>query len=301
MRVAVLTSGGDSPGMNAYLYSLAKICEDKKINLFSFHYGFKGLLEGELYEMASVDIFAGMSKGGTIIGSSRCKEFATVRGQKKAIKVLGEYKIDILIIVGGNGSLKGAKKLSELGFDTIGIPGSVDNDLSFDYSLGYDSAVNAAMKAIDSVNSSCMAMKRISIVELMGRDDSSITDMCGKATNADVVINQNYSFAKIKRMIKHSLIKNPAPLVLLKEKMLDSEKLLNYLQEEIETPIRFQVLGYTQRGGDASAFDRAYAHDLAQKSVEMILNKECNYAIGYIDGKVEQLDYLQAITNIKKP
>ncbi|MGD9901550.1 MAG: ATP-dependent 6-phosphofructokinase [Spirochaetales bacterium] len=295
-KIAVLTSGGDAPGMNACLANLFELCKRFNYRLICFRQGYIGLIDNDFVILKEHDIENIYSLGGSIIKTGRSKEFLTKEGQLKAIETLKINDIDTLIVIGGNGSYRGAQDLEKLGVKVIAIPGTIDNDLNYSTrSLGFDTAVNNSVSAIDKIKDTMSANNRGVVIEVMGRNSGDIALYSAVASNANAIVvkevpeSKNEIIGSVERAIKRGVT---SPTVVVAENILDSAKLAETLEAKTGITFKTTVLGYIQRGGNPTVFDRNFAMQLAVKSIELIEVGKHNIAIGMKNGKIhcENLD-----------
>lgn len=290
MNIGILTSGGDAPGMNAFISNFVRSAISKKERVFAIKFGFQGLIENSIYELSKKDVDNVSHLGGSFIKSFRCPEFQTEKGFLKALKNIKKNKLDYLIIIGGDGSLKGSIDLIKNNIKIIFIPATIDNDLSYtDRCLGFDSAVNCAVEQIDKIKQTMLSLNRIFICEVMGRNCADIANCCALATNASVLISkkEDNNFDEICKKLKISL-KNgeEAPLIILKENITNANELAKKIQNKLDIETRASVLGYVQRGTGPSVYDRIYAKQLADFSLNLIKKEKFNLVIGINNNKI---------------
>lgn len=288
-RIAVLTSGGDAPGMNATIRAVVRACTFYKIDCFGVFRGFQGLIEGDLKQMGARDVKYIISKGGTILKSARSKEFMTLEGRKKAFESLKNNQIDALIIIGGDGSFTGALMLSvEFNFPVIGIPGTIDNDIfGTSHTIGYDTALNTIIDVVDKIRDTATSHKRIFFVEVMGRDAGFIALNSGIGIGAEAILipEENIGLPKLLENLKRSKASGKSSCIVIVAEGEKSGKnvyeLSNYVEENLpEYDVRVSVIGHIQRGGAPSCFDRVLASRSGVAAVEALLNGEKNIMIG---------------------
>ena len=302
-KILVLTSGGDASGMNAYIKALAKLCKKNSIELVASLYGFQGLVENSIMPICYDDLGEIQNLGGSIIKTSRSKDFVTEQGFKKAIQNIKNNNIDCVVIVGGNGSFNGANDLYHEGVNVIAIPGTIDNDLAYtDKSLGFDTASQNAIDAIVKIKQTMDTCDRGTIVEVMGRHCSDIAVKSAILCDADLLITENISFEKILKNIKDLIdFKKKNPLIVVQENILDINELSKFLESETKKEFRATVIGYLQRGGEPTASDKLYAIELAGKTIDLILQGKYNCAIGTKDGNIYEIKIDEAIKMAKQP
>lgn len=296
-RIAVLTSGGDASGMNSCLEVIFKACQKNKHQLFAFQYGFTGLVENNFKKLTKLEVANIYNLGGSIIKTARSAEFNSEEGVKKAYKNLIKNRIDTLIIIGGNGSVRGAGELQMLGADIICIPGTIDNDLYYtNQTLGFDTAVNNSVDAIVKIKQTMRSNDRGVVVETMGRNCPDIAIYSAVASQADILITENQSFDKILKDVKKVIKeRTKSPLIIVKENLLDVAKLAEYLKEKTNTDFKSSVIGYLQRGGEPTVFDKILATQFASFTIDLINKGKTGKAVGIVDGKLISVDIDDAI------
>lgn len=304
--IGLLTSGGDAPGMNASIRAVVRSAIYYGCKVYGINRGYRGLLEEDLTEMGLSSVGDIIQKGGTMLKSSRCEEFKTEEGRKKAVKILKKYKIDCLIVIGGDGSFTGAQKISELGFPAIGIPGTIDNDLAYtDYTIGYDTAMNTVIEAISKIRDTSSSHERVNIVEVMGRNCGDLALFSGLAGGAESIIVPEIGITteeialKLKttqkRGKKHSII-----VLAEGNRSFDgAAELKKVLEEKDGADVRITVLGHVQRGGSPTAFDRILASKLGYKAVELLLEKKSARVVGIKNNQIIDMPIDEALA-IKK-
>lgn len=283
-NIAILTSGGDCQGMNTTINIVVRTASASGIKVFGIMQGYKGLYEDNFVELTTKSVENISSLGGTILKTARFNEFKELNVVAKCIENLKRRRIDALIVVGGDGSFRGAKQLIEMGVNVIAIPGTIDNDLRYtDKCLGFDTAVNNATNFIENVKQTMAALNRGVVFEVMGRYCGDIALYCASATACDVIavpekpINEEDLVAKIKNRIAQT---KKAPIVVLAEKMFDVNTLVERLNNETKIEFRPSVVGYVQRGGAPSVWDRTLAMQFGVRAVELIKKGIFNKALG---------------------
>ena len=294
-KVLVLTSGGDSSGMNAYLKALAQICEKNKISLNACYYGYQGLIENNIKKINSADLVGIENQGGSVIKVSRSKEFVTEQGFNKAVKTAKKY--DCVIVVGGNGTFKGARDLSLAGVNVLAIPGTIDNDLFYtDKTLGYVTACNNALDAIIKIKQTMQSLDRGAVIEVMGRNCPDITIFSAILSNAEVLVTEKQTFEDILKQVKQAIKKGAdSPLVVVQENLMDVRELATYLQQNTGKEFKANVLGYLQRGGAPTSREKLFAIELACETVQNILTDNYNKAIGIKNDVIFSQDIVKAL------
>ena len=297
-----LTSGGDAPGMNAAIRAVVRSGIYYGCKVYGINRGYKGLLEEDLTEMNLSSVGDIIHRGGTILKSSRCEEFKTEEGRKLGVKVLKKYGIDCLVVIGGDGSFNGAKKLSEMGFPAIGIPGTIDNDLEYtDYTIGFDTAMNTVIDAIGKIRDTSSSHERVNIVEVMGRNCGDLALYAGIAGGAETIIvpEVDVKLDEIalrlkttqKRGKRHSIIVMAEGV----EKVGSAADLKKVLTEQAGADVRVTVLGHVQRGGSPTSFDRILASRFGYRAVELLLEGKSSRVVGIKDNKIIDLDIQEAL------
>ncbi|MCY6483284.1 6-phosphofructokinase [Clostridium aestuarii] len=288
--IAVLTSGGDAPGMNAAIRAVVRTGLHKGLKVMGIQRGYSGLINGEIFEMTHHSVSDIIQRGGTILKTARSEEFRTEEGRKKAVNILKAFGIDGVVVIGGDGSLQGARLLSKLGISTIGLPGTIDNDLAYTkYTIGFDTALNTVLDAINKLRDTSSSHERVSIVEVMGRNCGDLSLYAGIAGGAESVIVPEKGFTEdelCRTILEGKLRGKMHNLVILAEGVGGAEKLAKRIQGVTGIETRATILGHIQRGGSPSAFDRILASRLGAKAVELLLDGKSSRVVGIRDGKV---------------
>lgn len=297
--IAVLTSGGDAPGMNAAIRAVVRTAIDKGLKVKGIQRGYSGLINGEIFDMDRHSVSDIIQRGGTILRTARCKEFLKEEVREKAANVLKVFGIDSLVVIGGNGSFMGAQKLSKLGVKTVGLPGTIDNDLSYtDYTIGFDTTLNTVLDAINKLRDTSTSHERVSIVEVMGRDCGDIALFSGIAGGAESVIlpEKGYDFNELcKNILEGKLRGKMHNLIILAEGVGGAAELAKKVEEATGIETRATILGHIQRGGSPSAFDRMLASKMGVKAVEVLLEGKTSRVIGIREGKIIDQDIDEAL------
>ncbi|MBR6778869.1 MAG: ATP-dependent 6-phosphofructokinase [Clostridia bacterium] len=288
-RIAVLTSGGDAPGMNTAIYGVYRACVANKITPFAVMEGYNGLIDNKFVRLDFAMLNGNIDRGGSVIKSSRSPKFLKAVYFKKAIKNLQENKIDALIIIGGDGSIKGAMELRDAGVKVITLPATIDNDLNFTFTIGYDTATNNIVNAVDNITDSLSSFDYGAVVRIMGRDCPALVESVACALHTDFVITKkDFDLNNLVKKIKASHNSdNLPPVVLVLEDVVDTTVLASILQEKCKFQWRPHILGYIQRGGSPSAFDRKYGYTAGVKAVEMIISGQTGLSVGMIGNSLE--------------
>ena len=298
--IGVLTSGGDAPGMNAAIRAVVRTAIHNGIHVKGIMRGYAGLLQEEIVDMESTSVSEIIHRGGTILYTARCQEFTTAEGQKKGAEICKKHGIDGVVVIGGDGSFKGAGKLSALGINTIGIPGTIDLDIACtDYTIGFDTAVNTAMEAIDKVRDTSTSHERCSIIEVMGRNAGYIALWCGFANGAeDVLLPERYDGneqALIDRIIENRKRGKKHHIIINAEGIGHSVSMAKRIEAATGIETRATILGYMQRGGAPTCMDRVYASIMGAKAVELLLAGKSNRLVAYKNGEFVDFDIQEAL------
>lgn len=302
--IGVLTSGGDAPGMNAAIRAVVRTAIHNGINVKGIMRGYAGLLQEEIVDMDSTSVSEIIHRGGTILYTARCQEFTTAEGQKKGAEICRKHGIDGVVVIGGDGSFQGAGKLSALGINTIGIPGTIDLDIACtDYTIGFDTAVNTAMEAIDKVRDTSTSHERCSIIEVMGRNAGYIALWCGFANGAeDVLLPERYDGNEqvlIDRIIENRKRGKKHHIIINAEGIGHSTSMAKRIEAATGIETRATILGYMQRGGAPTCKDRVYASIMGAKAVELLLAGHSNRLVAYKNGEYVDFDIQEALAMAK--
>lgn len=303
-KIGVLTSGGDSPGMNAAIRSVVRTCAYHGVDCVGIYRGYQGMIEGDFKEMGPRSVNNIVNKGGTILKSARSKEFKTAEGRAKAHANLVKAGVDSLVVIGGDGTFTGAEVFNtEFGFPVMGIPGTIDNDIfGTSHTLGYDTALNTVVEAIDKIRDTASSHNRLFFVEVMGRDAGHIALNAGIGAGAEEILipEENLGLDRLVESLKRSKAsgKSSSIVVIAEGDKIGKSvfELKDYFEEHYpEYDIRVSVLGHMQRGGSPSCFDRVLASRLGVKAVESLLEGKSNFMVGLGNDKVILTPLEQAI------
>ena len=303
-QIGVLTSGGDSPGMNAAIRAVAREAMYNKCKVIGIQRGYKGLLNEEFKEMKSIDVAGIIHQGGTILGTARCPEFKEEEVQQKAADICRKHGIDGIVVIGGDGSYRGAQALSRHGINTIGIPGTIDLDITCtDYTIGFDTAVNTAMEAIDKVKDTSSSHERCSIIEVMGRHAGYIALWCGVANGAeDILLPEKYDYDE-QKIVDHIIINRRIGkkhhLIINAEGIGHSTSMARRIEAATGIETRATILGYMQRGGSPTCKDRYYASIMGAYAADILVQGKTNRVICYRNGQFVDLDIEEALAMTK--
>jgi 6-phosphofructokinase 1 len=293
-KIVVLTSGGDSPGMNAAIRAVVRTGIFHGLEVFGVERGYTGLIEGQIFPMNISSVGGIMQRGGTILKTSRCEKFKTKEGLDIALQKLKEFNIDGLVTIGGDGTLRGIRKLSALGVKTMGVPATIDNDLSkTDMAIGVDTALNTVIGAIDKIKDTASSHERAFIIEVMGRNSGYLALMGGIAGGVEVVLipEISYNLREISLKLKEGYQRGKTHcIIIIAEGVGKTYEVSKFLEDKIGFETRITILGYLQRGGSPSAFDRLLASRLGAAAVEHLLKGETSKMVGLMGNKIEATD-----------
>lgn len=302
--IGVLTSGGDAPGMNAAIRAVVRTALAKGLTVWGIRRGYHGLLREELIPMTGRDVADTIQRGGTILQTARSKQMMTPEGQLKAAGILKKYGIQGLVVIGGDGSFKGAQKLSEYGINVIGVPGTIDLDIACtEFTIGFDTAANTAMEAIDKIRDTSTSHERCSIVEVMGRDAGYLALWCGIANGAErILLPEQHGYdeqAIIEDIIENRNRGKKHYIIINAEGVGDSINMARRIEEATGVETRASILGHLQRGGSPTVKDRVYASIMGAKATELLIEGKTNRVVGYQHGEYIDFDINDAL-NMKK-
>ena len=300
LTIGVLTSGGDAPGMNAAIRAVVRTALAKGVRVRGIRRGYRGLLDEDIIDLTARDVSDTIQRGGTVLQTARCKEMMTEEGQQKAAAICKKYGIQGLVVIGGDGSFMGAQKLANLGVNTIGVPGTIDLDIACtDYTIGFDTAVNTAMEAIDKIRDTSTSHQRCSVIEVMGRSAGYIALWCGIANGAEEILlpeRDNYDEeATIKAIIQNKERGKQHYIIINAEGIGDSMGMAQRIEKATGMETRATILGHMQRGGSPSCKDRVYASVMGAKSVELLLEGKSNRVVAYKNGAYVDYDIDEAL------
>ena len=302
--IGVLTSGGDAPGMNAAIRAVVRRAISREINVKGIYQGYRGLLNEEIVDLDARAVSDTVAKGGTFLYTARCPEFRTEQGQAQGAEVCRKHGIDGLVVIGGDGSFAGAGKLAEHGINTIGIPGTIDLDITCtDYTIGFDTAVNTAMEAIDKVKDTSSSHERCSIIEVMGRQAGYIALWCGIANGAeDILLPEKYDYDE-QKIVDHIIygrrLGKKHHLIINAEGIGHSTSMARRIEAATGIETRATILGYMQRGGSPTCKDRYYASVMGAYASDILVQGKTNRVICYRNGQFVDLDIEEALAMTK--
>lgn len=295
-----MTSGGDAPGMNAAIRSVVRTAISRGLNVKGIKKGYLGLLNEEIFDMEARHVSDIIQRGGTILGTARCLEFQKLEVQQRGAEICRKHGIDGIVVIGGDGSYRGALALSRQGINTVGLPGTIDLDIACtDYTIGFDTAVNTAMQAIDKVKDTSSSHERCSIIEVMGRNAGYIALWCGVSNGAeDILLPEKYEYNE-QEIINHIIASRKKGkthhLIINAEGIGHSGSMARRIEAATGLETRATILGYMQRGGNPTAMDRYYASIMGAMAVDVMLQGKTNRVIGYRDGQFIDVDIEEAL------
>lgn len=301
--IGILTSGGDAPGMNAAIRAVTRCALSYDMKVLGIQRGYRGLLNGEINKMSARDVSDIIQRGGTVLQTARCKEFTTPEGVKRAAEMAALYGMDALVVIGGDGSFRGARDLSEAGVPVIGIPGTIDNDIGCsDYTLGYDTAMNTAMDAIDKIRDTATSHERCNLIEVMGRSAGYIALNVAVASGAESLLIPEKDFDLddiIRNIIDGRNRGKKHYIVIVAEGVGKSVEMAKIIEEKTGMETRATILGYMQRGGSPSLRDRLMASRMGYHAVELINQGIGNRVIVTKNGAVTDVEIGEALEMTK--
>lgn len=304
MKIAVLTSGGDAPGMNAAIRAVVRTALHYDMEAYGVMNGYRGLVDGDIRQLQRNDVGMILNRGGTILGSARLDEFRQPEVRQKAVDNLKAFGIDALVTIGGDGTYRGAADLCDMGVNCIGLPGTIDNDLACtEYTIGFFTALNTAIDCIDKLRDTSFSHQRCTVVELMGRHCGDLSIFAGVASGSEIVITEETGFDKkavLETIRKAKLMKKRHMIVVVAEHMLDVFALAKDIEDYTGYETRATVLGYVQRGGTPAAFDRILASKMGSFAVELVKAGEYGKAVCGRGIELFALDFRTALAMTRK-
>ncbi len=302
--IGVLTSGGDAPGMNAAIRAVVRKSLANGLRVVGIKKGYQGLLNEEIVEMDRRSVSDIIQRGGTILGTARCMEFTTPEGQAKGAEICRKHGIDGMVVIGGDGSYRGAQKLSAQGINTVGIPGTIDLDIACtDYTIGFDTAINTAMDAIDKIRDTSSSHERVSIVEVMGRHAGYIALWCSIANGADdILLPEKYDYNEqriIDNIIDNRKKGKTHHIIVNAEGIGHSTSMARRIEAATGLETRASILGYMQRGGSPTCKDRVYASMMGCYAADILAAGKTNRVVGYRNGQFVDYDIDEALAMSK--
>ena len=298
--IGILTSGGDAPGMNAAIRAVCRKALYNGVKVKGIKKGYQGLLNEEIIDMERKDVSDTIQRGGTVLGTARCTEFRTLEGQEKGAEICRKHGIDGIVVIGGDGSYRGAQALSKQGINTIGIPGTIDLDIACtDYTIGFDTAVNTAMAAIDKVRDTSSSHERCSIIEVMGRNAGYIALWCGVANGAeDILLPEKYDYneqAIINNIINNRKRGKTHHIIINAEGIGHSTSMARRIEAATGMETRATILGYMQRGGSPTCKDRYYASIMGAYAADILCEGKTNRVVAHANGGFVDYDIDEAV------
>lgn len=300
-KVGILTSGGDSPGMNCCIRAVTRVALKRGIDVVGIINGYQGLVNGDFIDLTKRDVSDILSRGGTFLGSARLPEFIELEVQQKAVKVLKDNKIDALVVIGGDGSYRGALALTKLGINCIGLPGTIDNDIpGTDFTIGFDTSLKTVVDAVDKLRDTSSSHHRCSVVEVMGNRCGDLAIYSGISCGAEIVITNETGYSEEEIIEKLNYLSNTNKknhaIVIISEKITDVYKLAKKISENTSFSGRATVLGHVQRGGSPSPTDRVLSSRMGEKAIELLVDGKGGYCVGINDNKIECIKIEEALS-----
>ncbi len=298
--IGVLTSGGDASGMNPAIRGVVRNALSQGLKVKGIRQGYRGLLNEDIIDMDARSVSDILAKGGTILYTARCHEFRSPEGQKEGARICRKHGIDGLVVIGGDGSYKGAKALADQGINTIALPGTIDLDIACtDYTIGFDTAVNTAMEAIDKVRDTSTSHERCSIIEVMGREAGYIALWCGIANGAeDILMPENYDYDE-QKLVDHIISNRKRGkrhhIIINAEGIGHSTSMARRIEAATGIETRATILGYMQRGGSPSARDRVYGTVMGAMATDLLVQGKSNRVVAYKEGEYVDFDIDEAL------
>lgn len=304
-KIGVLTSGGDAPGMNAAVRAVVRTGIKEGLEVYGIYDGYQGLHLNRIEKLTRDKVADRLNRGGTFLGSARYPEFKEVKVREQAIQNLKMHGIEALVVVGGDGSYRGAKALTDMGYPCIGLPGTIDNDIAkTDYTIGYMTALNTILEAIDRLRDTSTSHQRISIVEVMGRHCGDLALKASVAGGCDYVISPETGFDRDELLahLRYTVARGKKhAIVVITEKMTDVEELARYIEAEMERETRATVLGHIQRGGSPTGFDRILASQMGNYAVKLLLAGEGGRCVGIEKNQMSHHDIIDVVESKSEP
>jgi 6-phosphofructokinase len=302
--IGVLTSGGDAPGMNAAIRAVVRTGISCGLKIKGIRHGFAGLLEEDIIDMNNLSVSDIIQTGGTILYTARCLEFKKKEYQEKGAEICRKHGIDGVVVIGGDGSFNGASRLAENGINTVGVPGTIDLDIACtEYTIGFDTAINTAMEAIDKLRDTSESHERCTIVEVMGRTAGHIALWTGIASGAEYILTTEKYHGDIQRIIAKILDRRKLGkknhIIVNAEGIGSSTEMAKLIELATGIETRATILGHIQRGGNPTCKDRVYASALGTKAVELLCEGKTNRVVGYKSGEFVDFDIQEALAMTK--
>ena len=301
-RIGILTSGGDAPGMNAALRAVTRVALANGFEVMGIKDGYRGLVEGNYIPMDKSTVSDILNRGGTVLGSARLTEFKDLEIQKKAVQTLQNAKIDAVVVIGGDGSYRGAMALTKLGINCIGLPGTIDNDIpGTDFTIGFDTALNTVVEAVDKLRDTSSSHHRCSVVEVMGNRCGDLAVWAAISCGAEIVITPETGYDELDVLERlrylDKAVKKRHAIVVISEKIADVDELARKISQNTGFAGRATVLGHVQRGGSPSPRDRVLASMMGEKAVDLLMDGVGGHCVGMIDNKVTSMPIEEALSS----
>ncbi len=297
-RIGVLTSGGDTPGMNAAVRAVVRRSLSFGDVVLGVYHGYEGLMNGSVKQLQSADVHGVIQRGGTILRTARSETFKTPEGQEKAIRLMEAYEMDSLVVIGGDGSFRGAEALAKRGVNVMGMPGTIDNDMGYtDFTIGFDTAVNNVISELEKIRDTMRSHDRVAVVEVMGRACGDIALWSAMTGPTDIVLTPECPRPweeAAAHLVQNRLLGRYTSLVVIAEGAGKAEDFAKFVRETTDVDIKPVVLSYIQRGGSPTAADRMLATRLGARAVELIHEGKRNRAVGIRDNKIIDVDICEA-------
>jgi 6-phosphofructokinase 1 len=298
-KIGVLTSGGDSPGMNPAIRAVVRKAIYHDLEVYGIYGGYSGLINGNIKKLELGSVGDIIHRGGTMLYTARCPEFRTKEGQQKGIEQLKAHGIEGLVVIGGDGSYRGAKALTEQGYPCVGIPGTIDNDIpGTEFTIGFDTALNTVIDAIDKIRDTATSHERTFVIEVMGRDAGDLALWAGLSGGAETILipEENYDMDEIiDRLTKGQERGKKHSIIVIAEGVTSGTEFGKKLQEATNFDTRVSVLGHIQRGGSPTAFDRVLAARLGARAVELLIEGKGGRAVGIGKNQIVDYDIIEAL------
>ncbi|GMA47512.1 6-phosphofructokinase [Tetragenococcus muriaticus] len=302
-RIGILTSGGDAPGMNAAIRAVTRKAIYNGMEVYGINYGFAGLVAGDIRRLEIADVGDTIQRGGTFLYSARYPEFATEEGQLKGIEQLNKFGIEGLVVIGGDGSYHGALALTRHGYPAVGIPGTIDNDISnTDFTIGFDTATNTVLDSLDRIRDTATSHVRTFVIEVMGRDAGDLALWTGVAGGADEIIIPEHDFdmKNVSKRIQDGRDRGKKHcLIVLAEGVMGGSEFAEQLKEYGDFHTRVSILGHVPRGGSPSVRDRVLASKFGGYAVELLQENKGGLCVGMVDNKLVASDIVDTLENGK--
>ncbi|MCQ4952457.1 6-phosphofructokinase [Holdemania filiformis] len=301
-RIGILTSGGDAPGMNAVIRAVTRVALANGFEVMGIKDGYRGLVEGNYIPMDKSTVSDILNRGGTVLGSARLTEFKDLEIQKKAVQTLQNAKIDAVVVIGGDGSYRGAMALTKLGINCIGLPGTIDNDIpGTDFTIGFDTALNTVVEAVDKLRDTSSSHHRCSVVEVMGNRCGDLAVWAAISCGAEIVITPETGYDELDVLERlrylDKAVKKRHAIVVISEKIADVDELARKISQNTGFAGRATVLGHVQRGGSPSPRDRVLASMMGEKAVDLLMDGVGGHCVGMIDNKVTSMPIEEALSS----